>query len=141
MSHGSFGFGLGTAISLAVIGSVCGGLYGCPSYNVYSSEKEGQAEYARAEANRQIVVRQAQAKLDASKLEAGAEVERAKGVAEANKIIGSSLHDNEAYLRYLWITNIESSRDRTVVYVPTEAQLPILEAGRLPAIPRQGSTP
>jgi hypothetical protein len=52
-------------------------------------------------------------------------------VAQANKIIGDSLKDNEAYLRYLWIQNLENSKDRTIVYVPTEANLPILEAGRL----------
>ena len=52
------------------------------------------------------------------------------GGASANKIIGDSLKDNEAYLRYLWINNLEDAQDRTVVYIPTEADLPILEAGR-----------
>ena len=65
---------------------------------------------------------------------ARAEVERAKGVAEANKIIGEGLKGNEEYLRYLWIMSLEhvaaSSNGSTVVYVPTEANLPILEAGR-----------
>ena len=61
-----------------------------------------------------------------------AEVARAKGVAEANKIIGESLHNNEAYLRYLWINGLsEHGNAPTVVYVPTEAGLPILEAGRM----------
>ena len=56
-------------------------------------------------------------------------MERAKGVAEANRIIGESLKGNESYLRYLWIQNLESGSN-SVVYVPTEAGLPILEAGK-----------
>ena len=39
------------------------------------------------------------------------------------------LKENEAYLRYLWIQNLESGSN-SVVYVPTEAGLPILEAGK-----------
>jgi hypothetical protein len=56
-------------------------------------------------------------------------VERARGVAEANKIIGESLKGNEAYLRWQWIQNLESGSN-SVIYVPTEAGLPILEAGQ-----------
>jgi len=69
--------------------------------------------------------------MDSAKLLADAEVSRAEGVARANKIIGASLHDNEAYLRYLWIQTLEHGKEsNTVVYVPTEANLPVLEAGR-----------
>ena len=60
---------------------------------------------------------------------ASAEVERAKGVAEANKIIGESLNGNDAYLRYLWIERL-GQNGQDVIYIPTEAGLPILEAGR-----------
>ena len=67
---------------------------------------------------------------EAATLEAQAEIERAKGVAEANKIIGDSLKGNEAYLRYLWIQGLQEGATPQVVYVPTEAGLPILEAGR-----------
>src|SRR3990170_3957810 len=58
------------------------------------------------------------------------EAELAKGVAQANEIIGQSLKGNEAYLRYLWIQGLENGTAPTIVYVPTEAGLPILEAGR-----------
>jgi hypothetical protein len=50
-------------------------------------------------------------------------------VAKANQIIGQSLKDNEAYLRYLWIDKVDSTKGQ-IIYVPTEAGLPILEAGR-----------
>jgi hypothetical protein len=61
---------------------------------------------------------------------ANAEIARAKGVAEANQIIADSLKNNEAYLRYLWIDKL--SDNQNVIYVPTEAGLPLLEAGRRP---------
>lgn len=121
--------------SLSVIGALvlllllAGGLYGCPQYYVYSQRLTGEAELARAEYNRQVAVREAQAKKDSASLLADAEVERARGVAAANKIIGDSLKDNEAYLKYLWITDVAGTRDPSVIYVPTEAGLPILEAG------------
>jgi hypothetical protein len=65
-------------------------------------------------------------------LSSAVEVERAKGVASANKIIGDSLKDNEAYLRYLWIADMTNNKAPSVIYVPTEANIPILEAGRSP---------
>jgi regulator of protease activity HflC (stomatin/prohibitin superfamily) len=102
-----------------------------PMLNVWRASLVGQAELKQAEWNRQIVVREAEAKHDAAKALADAEIERARGVAEANKIIGHSLRDNENYLRYLWIHNLETTKDQ-IIYVPTEAGLPILEAGRRP---------
>lgn len=103
-----------------------------PIYGVWSRELNGQAELKEAEWNRQIAVEEAKAKLEASKSLAEAEIERAKGVAEANKIIGESLKENEQYLRYLWISEIASTdKDKTIVYIPTEANIPILEAGRI----------
>jgi regulator of protease activity HflC (stomatin/prohibitin superfamily) len=131
MSEGAFGFGFGTAISLAVVCIGGGMMYGCPQYNVYSSRLDGEAQFAKSQQQREIQVREATARRDAAKLLAEAEVERAKGVAAANKIIGDSLHGNEAYLRYLWIDGLrEHGKGAAVIYVPTEAGLPILEAGR-----------
>lgn len=92
---------------------------------------KGEAELLEAESSKKIAVETARAQLESAKLLAQAEVERAKGVAEANKIIGDSLKANEAYLRYLYLTNLEKAEAKgTVIYVPTEAGLPILEAGK-----------
>lgn len=102
----------------------------CKQYNVWSQGMVGKAELSRADWNRQIVIKEAQAKQQASIALAQAEVDRAKGVAQANKIIGQSLQNNEAYLRYLWINNLQNDKNQ-VIYVPTEANLPILEANRL----------
>jgi regulator of protease activity HflC (stomatin/prohibitin superfamily) len=107
------------------------GLWGCPQWQVYSQRLQGEAELARADFNRQVAVREAQAKKDAAALLADAEVIRAGGVAKANAIIGDSLKGNEAYLKYLWITDVAgNNRSPTVIYVPTEANIPILEAGK-----------
>ena len=105
--------------------------WGCPQYNVYYQKMEGAAQLAHAHAARQVQIQDAQSKLEAAKSLAQAEVERAKGVAEANKIIGQSLNNNEAYLRYLWIHNLDQAeKTGQVIYVPTEANMPILEAGK-----------
>lgn len=107
------------------------GMYGCPMYNVYSQKMEGQAILAHAQSSREVAVAEARAKMEAAEFLAKAEVSRAKGVAQANQIIGESLKGNESYLRYLWITDVAGNgTDKTVVYVPTEANLPILEATR-----------
>lgn len=116
------------AIALAVAGIVA-----TPYVNVWQRGMAGQAQMAEAEANRQIMVREAQAKLDASKMLAASEVERAKGVAEANRIVADGLGGPEGYLRYLFIESLKDARasGAQVIYVPTEAGLPILEASRL----------
>ena len=104
-------------------------VFGWPIYNVWSKEKKGQAALKEAEWSKQITIEEAKAKKDSASLLADAEIERAKGVAEANKIIGESLKNNDAYLRYLWIQGLQDGSSE-IIYVPTEANLPILEATR-----------
>lgn len=122
--------GLGPVIGcvVVIVALVAGLFFGFPLYGVYHQHMAGRAELARAEYSKQALVQEALAKKDAAKSLADAEVIRAEGVAKANQIIGQSLNDNEAYLRYLWIHNLESGNN-AVIYVPTEAGLPILEAG------------
>ena len=116
-------------ISVASILLILSMMWGCPQYCVWQKELSGKAELKRAEWNRKIAIEEAQAKMESAKHLANAEIERAKGVAQANKIIGSSLKNNEAYLRYLWIQGLNDGKSETI-YVPTEANLPILEAMR-----------
>lgn len=125
---------VGFLVVLLAFAGVGGCVAYAPQYGVYSQRMEGEAELARAESNRQIKVREAQALLDSSKLTAAAEVERAKGVAQANQIIADSLGGPEGYLRWRYIEMLENtgSKGRDVIYVPTEANLPILEAGKRP---------
>lgn len=101
-----------------------------PFIEVWHQGMKGKAELARADSNRQIVICEALAKKESSKALADAEIIRAEGVAQANKIIGDSLTGNEGYLRYLWIQGLQTN-NMQVVYVPTEANLPIMESQRL----------
>lgn len=123
-------------ISLAVfvlLFLIAGGCWSVPHYHVWQQGLAGEAELRRAEQNRQIAVQEAHAKLESAKLYAQAEVERAKGVSEANKIIADGLGGAEGYLRWLWIDGLNhASVAPQVIYVPTEAGLPILEAHRTP---------
>ena len=121
---------LGFLVGTIVVLGVAGGMYGCPKYQVWQQGLKGEAELKRAEQNRHVRVYEAQAALESAKLNAQAEVERAKGVAEANKIVASGLGGPEGYLRYLWIDKVAGGAQREVIYVPTEAAMPILEAGR-----------
>lgn len=123
-----FGCALTSVVVLGAL-AIGGSMYGCPKYKVYEQRLAGAAKLAEAESSRQILIQEAHAKMESAKMLALAEVERAKGVAEANKIIGDSLKDNDEYLRYLWIHNLEAGNN-SVIYIPTEAGLPILEAGK-----------
>lgn len=104
-------------------------IFGYPQYKVWQQRLAGQAELARAEQNRKIAIQEAEAKKESARALAEAEVIRAEGVAKANNIIGASLRGNESYLRYLWIQTLNDN-PQNVIYVPTEAGLPILEAGK-----------
>jgi regulator of protease activity HflC (stomatin/prohibitin superfamily) len=101
---------------------------------------QGQAVLAHAQSSREVAVCEAKAKMESAELLATAEITRAKGVAQANTIIAESLKGNEVYLRYLWIQDVAGKDvNKTVVYVPTEANLPILEAGRFSEPEKKGA--
>ena len=100
-----------------------------PWYNVWSQEMEGKAEFAKAEQNRKIKIEEARANLEAEKLNAQAEIERAKGAAEAIRIENGSI--TPTYIQYLWVRQQSDLSNKTVIYVPTETNLPILESSRL----------
>jgi len=113
--------GVLTLISLIVLGMI-----GCPHYNVYQQRKEGEAKLAEAQSSRQIKIAEANATKESAAMLAEADTLRAIGIARSNQIIGQSL--TAAYLHWFWIDNIDKSQN--VIYVPTEANLPIMEAGR-----------
>ena len=106
-----------------------------PWYNVWSQEMEGKAEFAKAEQNRKIMIEEAKANLEAEKLNAQAEVERAKGAAEAIKIENGSI--TPTYIQYLWVRQQSNLNNKTVIYVPTETNLPILESTRAMLTPNE----
>lgn len=111
-------------------------LWASPSYRVYSQEMSGKAELAEAQSSRQVAILEAKAKLESAKMLADAEVIRAEGAARANRILQNSLGGPEGYLRYLQIQALDA-KDASLIYVPTEAGLPMTESGRL----RPATTP
>lgn len=110
-----------------------------PWYNVWSQEMEGKAEFAKAEQNRKIKIEEARANLEAEKLNAQAEIERAKGAAEAIRIENGSI--TPTYIQYLWVRQQSDLSNKTVIYVPTETNLPILEATRMKQVEGQNYHP
>ena len=83
--------------------------------------------------DRRIRVLEAQAALDSAQLTAQAEVARARGTNEANRIMAESLGGPDNYLRWSYIHMLEETAGkpgREIIYIPTEASMPILEASR-----------
>lgn len=118
----------GTSVVFLIILAISLLLWGIPKYRVWSSEMAGKAEFTRAEQNRRIKIEEAKANLEAEKLNAQAEIERAKGAAEAIKIENGSL--TPTYIQYLWVRQQNATSNNRIIYIPTEAGLPILEAGK-----------
>ena len=116
----------GIAVILVVVISMA---FIRPWYNVWSQEMEGKAEFAKAEQNRRIKIEEARANLEAEKLNAQAEIERAKGAAEAIKIENGSI--TPTYIQYLWVRQQSDLSNKTVIYIPTETNLPLLESTRM----------
>lgn len=117
------------AVTILILGLIATLMVGCPRYSVWQQEMSGKAEFAKAEQNRRIKIEEAKANLEAEKLNALAEIERAKGAAEAIKIENNTL--SEKYIQYLWVRQQNNLNDKTVIYIPTGGNLPLLEANRL----------
>lgn len=125
-------------------------LWAWPKYKVYSMEMSGKAALHEAQWSKKILIEEAKAREEAAlmqakarvtlaeaegkaklvqaKAEGLADIELAKAAAEANRIIGESLKNNEAYLQYIWIKGLQEGKGERI-YIPTEAGIPILEAG------------
>jgi len=116
---------IGIIASVVIILTIC---FAIPYYNVWQQEMSGRAEFAKAEQNRKIKIEEARANLEAEKLNAEAEVERAKGAAKAIEIENGSI--TPTYIQYLWVRQQNLNQGDKVIYIPTETGLPILEAGR-----------
>ena len=116
-------------------------MFGLPRYNVWQQEMAGKAEMAKAEQNRKILVEEAKAKLEAEKLNAQSEIERARGMAEAMKIENGTL--NETYNQYLFIRTLEKIADKgnlpQIIYIPSEGLLPVMDLKK--SLPNATSIP
>lgn len=109
--------------------AIAGLSYGCPQYGVWKAELDGKAELAQAEYAKQVLVQEANANLEAERLNAEAEVVRAQGAADARNVEGLGM-TSEEYIQYLWVKKL-SLAESSVIYLPSEGGLPVLtlEAG------------
>jgi regulator of protease activity HflC (stomatin/prohibitin superfamily) len=110
-------------ITVAVIVVLVITLWLYPIYNVWQQRLVGEAALARANQQRQILVAQARA-----------EKEAAEYRAEAIKIVGKAATDFPQYRVQEFIgafaEAMNNGRIEKIIYVPTEANIPIVEAGK-----------
>ena len=116
-------------IAVIVVGFIAALFMVFPLYNVWASRKNGEARLAEANYAEQIAIAEAEARLNAAHKNREAEEIEALAVANSISTIGKSLEENEGYLRWQWIKRLGDSAS-DIIYVPTEANLPILEASR-----------
>lgn len=94
-------------------------------YDVKQQRLIGEAEFARAEQNRMILVEQARAEKDAALLR-----------AEAIEIVGEATQQFPEYREQEFIGALSDALRagdiNQIMYLPTEAMLPITEAGHRP---------
>ena len=113
-----FGLGIVTIIAIFILA------IGFRHYNVWSQEMVGKAKLAEASQTRQIQIEQARGELEASKLR-----------AEAIKIMGEAAQKYPEYRAQEFMGAFgEALREGNIsqiIYVPTEANMPIMEANRL----------
>jgi|SRR5690606_5463976 len=121
-------FGVFVLIIIAIVVM----MFGLPMYNVWQQEMAGKAEMAKAEQNRRILVEEAKARLEAEKLNAQAEIERAKGMAEAMSIENGTL--SSIYNQYLFIRTLEKLADKgnlpQIIYMPSEGLVPVMDVSQ-----------
>lgn len=100
-----------------------------PHYKVWKKEMDGRAAFAEAEQDRKILIEEAKARLEAEKLNAQAEIERAKGMAQAMQVENGQL--SPEYNQYLFIRTLEKLADKgdlpQIIYVPSNGLLPVMD--------------
>ena len=116
-------------IIIAIIGLTALGMWGIPTYSVWSQQMSGKAALAKAEEDRRIMVETAKARLEAEKLNAMSEIERAKGMSEAMKIENGQL--SSTYNQYLFIRTLEKLAEHgdlpQIIYLPANGLVPVMD--------------
>lgn len=115
-------------VLILLISVIALGMWGCPKYKKYEKNLSGQAALAEAEWTKRIRVEEAKAEIDAAVQFAKADSVRAIGIANANMIISNSI--TKEYIQYKFIEGLNDGNTE-VIYVPTEANIPVMESYRL----------
>jgi hypothetical protein len=135
--HSMFGSGIGIGdvvvlCGLLILVVVLWDLVFAPRWAVWAAHQSGLADLAAAKNEQQIQIAKAQSRLEAADLNKKAAIIEAEAVSAQINAIGAQLKEHDLYLRWQWIKMMEDGNSGAkVIYVPTEANLPILEAMRL----------
>jgi len=125
---------LALMIIVPVVAIILGLMFGIPKYRLWKidynakimvieAKAQGEAIKARAENSKLALVSQAQAEKESAKLK-----------AEAVAIMGEAAKNYPEYRQQEFISGfteaLQEGKINQIVYVPTEAMIPIMEAGK-----------
>lgn len=115
-------FGVGIVVLVAVVLVGCASLFWfIPMYRVWTAGMHGKAVLRQAEAEKQVMVEQARAEMEAAQLR-----------AEAIAIVGKASKEYPEYRTQEFIgafaEAMQNGKIEKIIYVPTEANIPIVEA-------------
>ena len=118
-----------TVLGFFLFALIAVGMWGCPQYNVYSARLSGTAAIQKAEEQKLVLIEDARARMEAAKMDAEAEIIRAKGMAEAMAIENGQL--TAEYNQYLFIRTLEDMGEQgnlpIIIYLPSEGMLPVMD--------------
>ncbi len=102
---------------------IAGLMFIWPQYNVWQQGLAGKASLRRAEQDRKILIEQAKA-----------EKESAQFRADAIAIVGAAAQEYPEYRLQEFLgafaEALQNGNIEKIIYVPTEANIPVMEAGR-----------
>ncbi len=112
-----------TGIVVLILITIASVMYIVPKYRVWQQGLSGEAALAKAEQTKRILIKQAQAEKESAAIR-----------AEAIKIIGQAAKDFPEYRTQEFIGAFAEALNNgsidQIIYVPTEANIPITEANR-----------
>ena len=112
---------LGIVASIVLVGFL---MWFLPTYEVWRCGMTGKARLQQAEQEKQIMIETARAEAEAAILK-----------AEAITTVGAAAKEFPEYRQQEFIAAfgeaIQSGQVEQIIYVPTEANIPIVEAGRM----------
>jgi ABC-type transport system involved in cytochrome bd biosynthesis fused ATPase/permease subunit len=114
---------VGLVLAVFVVMVIVALMFGLPVWSVWQQKLSGEGMLAKAESAKRAQVVQAQAELDSAKLR-----------ADAIAIVGKAAKDFPEYRQQEFIgafaQAMHEGKISQIIYVPTEANIPILEAGK-----------
>lgn len=112
-------------IAVFVVIAILFVLFAWPQYKVWQQGMSGQARLAEAQQSKQIAIETAKSELESAKLR-----------AEAIKVMGKAAQEYPEYRNQEFIgafgEALREGKVNQIIYVPTEANIPVLEAGKRP---------